>query len=78
MKGLTVRVVLVLAAAFLAWLLFWPVPIEPRAWKAPPAPKLEGPYAPNDALAGVEWLGRAADSSGATGEARHVADHAGR
>ena len=58
MKGFTVRVVLVLAAAFLAWLLFWPVPIEPRAWKAPPAPKLEGPYAPNDALAGVEWLGK--------------------
>jgi sugar lactone lactonase YvrE len=34
------------------------VPIEPKAWKPPPAPKLEGPYAPNDALASVEWLGK--------------------
>ncbi len=49
---------LVLAAALLGWLLFWPVPIEPRAWKAPQAPKLEGAYARNDALAAVEWLGK--------------------
>jgi sugar lactone lactonase YvrE len=58
MKRTLLRVLLVAVAALLAWLLFWPVPIEPRAWKPPPAPKLEGPYAPNDALAKVEWLGK--------------------
>lgn len=59
MKRIPTYIVLVLLAfvAFLAWLLFFPVPIEPQAWEAPPAPQLEGPYAPNDALAGVEWLG---------------------
>ncbi|HYQ81222.1 MAG TPA: SMP-30/gluconolactonase/LRE family protein, partial [Anaeromyxobacteraceae bacterium] len=40
------------------WLFFWPVPVEPKAWRAPPAPRLEGAYAPNDALAAVEWLGK--------------------
>ena len=50
--------VVVFLAASLSWLLFSPVPIRPVAWKAPPAPKLEGPYAPNHALAGVEWLGK--------------------
>ena len=50
--------IVVLAAAAAAYLAFWPAPIEPVAWKAPPAPKLEGPYAPNQALSGVEWLGR--------------------
>ncbi len=58
MRRAVVRAVLVVLVVLLAWLLFWPVPIQPRAWKAPPAPKLEGPYAPNDALARVEWLGR--------------------
>ncbi len=58
MRRIVVGALLVLAAAFLAWLFLWPVPIEPKAWRAPPAPKLEGRYAPNDALAKVEWLGR--------------------
>lgn len=47
-----------LAALLLAWLLFWPVPIEPVAWQPPEAPPLTGPWAVNDALADVEWLGR--------------------
>ena len=58
MKRTLLRVLLVAVAALLAWLFFWPVPIESRAWKAPPAPRLEGAYAPNDALAAVEWLGK--------------------
>lgn len=58
MKRTATRAILVLLGAVLAWLLFWPVPIEPRAWTAPVAPRLEGPYAPNDALAKVEWLGK--------------------
>ncbi len=44
-------------AAALAYLFFWPVSIEPVAWTPPPAPKLEGPYAINDALAKAERLG---------------------
>lgn len=58
MRRTVVRVSVVVAAALLAWLFLWPVPIEPKSWKAPPAPRLEGRYAPNDALAKVEWLGR--------------------
>ena len=58
MQRTLIGMVVVLLAASLTWLLFSPVPIEPRAWKPPPAPKLEGQYAPNDALARVEWLGR--------------------
>lgn len=46
-----------LLALLLAYLFFWPVPIEPVAWQAPPAPPLEGIYAPNDALAAVERIG---------------------
>src|SRR5512142_1120938 len=41
-----------------AYLLAWPVPITPIAWQPPPAPALEGPYASNARLRGVEWLGR--------------------
>lgn len=44
--------------ALLAWLAFWPVPIEPVAWEAPAAPALEGRYALNDRLAGVTWRGK--------------------
>jgi len=50
-----------LAAALLllaTYLLAWPVPIEPSAWQAPPAPARSGPYAPNDRLAAVERIGR--------------------
>src|SRR5437660_1699121 len=46
--------------ALLGYLFFWPVPIEPVAWQAPPAPKLEGPFAANDYLARVERIGEGA------------------
>ena len=46
-----------LLLAGIAYLALWPVSIEPVAWTAPPAPKLEGPFAPNDALARAERLG---------------------
>ncbi|HXG27551.1 MAG TPA: SMP-30/gluconolactonase/LRE family protein [Nevskiales bacterium] len=59
MKKVTLVLVLLLAL-LLAYLFFWPVPIEPVAWQAPPAPKLEGPYAVNDYLAGVERIGEGA------------------
>lgn len=42
--------------AILLYLLFWPVPVAPLAWTPPPAPTLEGPYAPNTFLAEAERL----------------------
>jgi len=36
------------------YLVFWPVPIEPISWTAHPAPPLEGDYAPNRLLQGME------------------------
>jgi sugar lactone lactonase YvrE len=56
MKKILLGLLLFLGLA-LAYLFFWPVPIEPVAWQAPPAPALEGPYAPNDFLAKAERLG---------------------
>ena len=53
------RVLLVLLAllgALALYLLLWPVPIEPEAWTPPQAPKLEGVYAANNLLSGVERL----------------------
>lgn len=50
------RFALALLALLLAYLLFWPVPIDPVAWKAPQAPELEGRYALNDRLANVERI----------------------
>lgn len=44
----------ILAAA--AYLLFWPVPVQPLAWQAPDAPALQGRYAPNDKLATAQPL----------------------
>lgn len=55
------RVLLVLAALVVAggaYLLLWPVPFDPAPWTPPPAPRLEGPYAPNDRLAAAEWIAR--------------------
>lgn len=40
-----------------AYLLFWPVPIEPRAWQAPANPGLAGPFAANDRLRALRPLG---------------------
>ncbi len=56
LRSPVVRTFLVVAAAAVLYLAFWPVPIEPVAWKAPPAPALTGPYALNDRLRGVERL----------------------
>jgi len=59
MKRLRIRRILLLAVALLvAYLCAWPVPVSPVAWHAPPPPALTGPYAPNDRLRAVEWLGR--------------------
>ncbi|MFN9472710.1 SMP-30/gluconolactonase/LRE family protein [Acidovorax sp.] len=40
-------------AAYLAW---WPVPIAPVVWTAPPAPGYQGVHAPNQRLAGLRMI----------------------
>jgi sugar lactone lactonase YvrE len=44
----------------LLYLLFWPVPIKPEAWRPPEVPALTGVYEPNKLLANVERLGTGA------------------
>ena len=49
--------ILVLVAAALAYLLLWPVSLQPLSWTPPPAPSLtEGVYAKNDKLKDVEHM----------------------
>jgi sugar lactone lactonase YvrE len=52
------KVLLLTLAAIAAYLFFWPVPIEPVAWQAPPAPALEGPFERNDRLNSFRSLGQ--------------------
>lgn len=47
---------LVLLIPVAVYLLTWPVEIEPVAWTPPPAPPLEGVYAPNTYLDEVERI----------------------
>ena len=44
------------ALAILAYLLFWPVPIDPIVWQRAPDPGMSGPYAANDRLGGIRSL----------------------
>jgi len=63
-------IVLALLVACLAYLLLWPVPIDPVAWDAPENPGYAGPYAPNDRLAGLRRVpldGRTGPEDAATG-----------
>ena len=48
--------VLVLLVLLVAYLLLWPVPVDPVAWTPPAPPPLAGDYAPNTSLADVERL----------------------
>lgn len=43
-------------AGMIAYLCFWPVPIEPVSWRAPTAPGFTGPYAPNTRLANLRAI----------------------
>jgi len=56
MKRKILLTFLALLAALALYLLLWPVPIDPAAWTPPEAPKLEGVYAVNTRLGGVERL----------------------
>ena len=50
------RFTVVILTALLAYLLLWPVPIDPVAWQAPVAPALAGPYAVNEHLSTARRL----------------------
>lgn len=50
------KILLLILVVLVAYLAFWPVPIDPVAWDAPQAPALEGPYEKNDRLADVERI----------------------
>ena len=64
--------VLVLMIAYLA---LWPVPVDPVAWTPPEAPPMEGVYAPNAYLAGIE---RIAVPEGGVGPEDVTVDSLGR
>jgi sugar lactone lactonase YvrE len=42
--------------ALVAYLLLWPVPIEPVAWQAPAAPGYAGPHSSNQRLASLRLI----------------------
>lgn len=46
----------VVLALLAAYLCFWPTRVEPVIWTPPPAPPLEGPYAYNEKLKGIQRL----------------------
>ncbi len=48
------RFIAALLIALLAYLLLWPVPVDPVAWDAEPSEGYVGVYAPNTRLAGLE------------------------
>ncbi len=47
------KVLGLLAIALVAYLLFWPIPIEPVAWNAPEAADYSGPHLRNERLAAL-------------------------
>jgi sugar lactone lactonase YvrE len=55
MKGILKAAGLALAL-FVAYLLFWPVPIDPVAWQAPRAVPYSGPFERNERLAALRPL----------------------
>jgi sugar lactone lactonase YvrE len=56
MKRTILRVLLLAVVLVIAYLVAWPVPINPAAWTPPPAPELTGIYQQNSALAKIERL----------------------
>jgi len=56
MKRKILLALVIAIVALLAYLLLWPVPINPAAWTPPAAPELTGVYAQNSELARTERL----------------------
>ena len=57
------RFSLILVAVLLAYLLFWPVPVDPVTWKAPTSVGYVGAFQPNQFLKNLEFI----DLNGETG-----------
>jgi sugar lactone lactonase YvrE len=55
MKKILLTIVFLLLV-LAAYLIFWPVPIEPVTWKAPMAPGYTGPHAVNTKLANLKTI----------------------
>ena len=65
--GVGLLVIVVLGAAYLA---FWPVPVQPTVWEAPPNPGFSGLFEENDRLAAIKRLpidGKSGPVDAATG-----------
>ncbi|SLN75053.1 SMP-30/gluconolactonase/LRE family protein [Ruegeria meonggei] len=58
------RIVLGLIIIGLAYLVFWPVEVEPVAWTPPDAPSFTGDFAENDALAAIDLVALPAGEEG--------------
>jgi len=56
MKRTILRLLAFLIIALFAYLLLWPVPINPAGWTPPAAPELTGIYAQNSELSRIERL----------------------
>lgn len=56
MKKRIGQFLLLLLVLLLAYILFYPVPIDPQAWTPPTDPGLTGPYAPNNELTKVQKM----------------------
>lgn len=56
MKRILLRLVIIGVAVMVAYLLLWPVPIDPVKWDPPAAPELTGTYAQNSELAKIQRL----------------------
>jgi len=56
MKRIILRLLITTVLGAIAYLLFWPVSIDPVAWNPPPVPDLAGIYAQNNELAKIERL----------------------
>ena len=57
------KLILGLVIALIAYLVFWPVSVDPVAWSAPENPGYTGAFEPNDRLAALEFI----DLEGRTG-----------
>lgn len=56
MKKRIGQFLLLLLVLFLAYVVFYPVPIDPQAWTPPVDVGLTGPYAPNEALSALHEM----------------------
>lgn len=67
------KLLLLIVLAGLGYLLFWPTPLQPRAWQPGAVPAAEGVWAPNGRLDGAVL-----EQSGLAGPDTVVVDAAGR